>query len=70
MFLGEVHGFGLEIPPEFARQRDIIAACGQTFNEQRFQPRKDSGSDMVTVVMVSFLVASLSTLSALRTDLN
>ena len=39
VFPGEIHGFGLKILPEFARQRDIIAACGQTFNEQRFQPR-------------------------------
>ena len=39
MFLGEIHGFGLQILPEFARERNVVPARGQPLDEERFKPR-------------------------------
>jgi hypothetical protein len=37
MFLGERHGFALEVLPEVPCQRNILAARSQAFNQQRLQ---------------------------------
>src|SRR5665647_3404523 len=38
MFLGEIQGLGLEVLPESAGQRNVIAARGQSFEKESFQP--------------------------------
>ena len=48
MFLGEIHGFGPKLLPEFARERNIVTAESEPLDEKRLQPRI-----LLTVLRVS-----------------